>query len=260
MIDRIVRASTLLLLFLCRGTVFSQTLASPVATIRFAPERPIIETRNGNQFVNFDMLVRNVTTVTLRISQVELGVYDSTHQLVLRRSINTDAFAASIDVIGKKTLAPDEILDVFNPFSEFESDMPLSELQYSFSLLRESNDEQREANRHRLPDDCDFREHSAVKPRTYAGRTALILTLCGKVVVWEGHDFYAHHQRVPLGDPSSPNCTGNHMRCFTLFVGRGSATNEAGASIGRGVFRSSRGIETVLPRMWDRTADGRTCP
>jgi len=58
--------------------------------------------------VNFDMLVRNVTTVTLRISQVELGVYDSTHQLVLRRSINTDAFAASIDVIGKKTLAPDE--------------------------------------------------------------------------------------------------------------------------------------------------------
>ena len=200
MMDRIVRASTLLL-FLCGGTVFCQMAPSPVATIRFAPERPIIETRNGNQFVNFDMLVRNVTTVTLRISQVELSVYDSTHQLVLRRSINTDAFAASIDVIGKKTLAPDETLDVFNPFSEFESDMPLSELQYSFCLLRESNDEQREANRHRLPDDCDFRELSAVKPRTYAGKTALILPLRGKVFVWEGHDFYAHHQRVPLGDP-----------------------------------------------------------
>jgi hypothetical protein len=28
-----------------------------------------------------------------------------------------------------------------------------------------------------------------------------ILPLRGKIFVWEGHDFYAHHVRVPLGDP-----------------------------------------------------------
>jgi hypothetical protein len=56
-------------------------------------------------------------------------------------------------------------------------------------------------NRHRLPDDCDFRERLAVSPRAYKDKTALILPLRGKIFVWEGHDLYAHHRRVPLGDP-----------------------------------------------------------
>jgi hypothetical protein len=51
-----------------------------------------------------------------------------------------------------------------------------------------------------LPDDCDFRQELAVSPRTYEDKTALILPLRGKIFVWEGHDLYAHHLRVPLGD------------------------------------------------------------
>ena len=37
-----------------------------------------------------------------------------------------------------------------------------------------------------------------LSPRTYEDKTALILPLRGKIFVWEGHDLYAHHQRVPL--------------------------------------------------------------
>lgn len=189
-----------LLLLLCEGAVFHKTTPSPVVTIRSAPELPIVEVRDGNQFLNFEMLVRNASRFTLRISQVELSVYDSAHQLVLRKSINTDAFAPSIAVIGKQILAPGETLDVFNPFSEFESSVPLTELQYSFCLLREANEQQRERNRHRLPDDCDFRQQLAVNPRTYEDKIALILPLHGKIFVWEGHDLYAHHLRVPLSN------------------------------------------------------------
>jgi hypothetical protein len=189
-----------LLLLLCENAVFCQTSAPPVVTIRSAPELPIVELREGNQFLNFEMLVRNASGFTLRISQVELSAYDSAHQLVLRQSINTDAFAPSIIVIGKQTLAAGETLDVFNPFSEFESSIPLTELRYSFCLLREENEPQRENNRHRLPDDCDFRGQLAVRPRRYQDKTALILPLRGKIFVWEGHDLYAHHLRVPLGD------------------------------------------------------------
>jgi len=81
---------------------------------------------------------------TLRISQIEVSVYDSASQLVLRRSVNTDAFAPSIAVIGKQILAPGETIDVFNPFSEFESPVSLVALQYSFCLLRESTEQQQE--------------------------------------------------------------------------------------------------------------------
>jgi hypothetical protein len=199
MISRAVWLTPLLLL-LCKGATFCNDPAPPILTVRSAPERPIVEVRDANQFLNFDMVVRNVSGFTLRISQIELSVYDSAHQLVLRKSINTDAFAPSIAVIGKQILAPGETLDVFNPFPEFESSVPLTDLQYSFCLLRESDEQQREKNRHRLPDDCDLRQQFAVSPRTYEDKTALILPLRGKMFVWEGHDLYAHHQRVPLSN------------------------------------------------------------
>jgi Peptidase family M23 len=199
MISRVVCLSALLL-SLCRDAAFCETPKSPVLTIRSAPERPIVEVRGSSEFLNFEMLVRNTSGLTLRISQIELSVYDSAHDLVLRKSINTDAFAPSIAVIGKQILAPGETLDVFNPFSQFESSLPVTELRYSFCLLRESNEQQHEKNQHRLPDDCDFREQFAVWPRTYEDKTPLILPLRGKIFVWEGHDLYAHHQRVPLSN------------------------------------------------------------
>jgi hypothetical protein len=191
-----------LFLLLCENAAFCQTSAPSIATIRSAPEHPIVEVQECNQFLNFDMVVENASRLTLRISQIELSVYGPTHQLVLRKSINTDAFAPSIAVIGKQILAPGETLDVFNPFFEFESSLPLTELEYSFCLLRESNEQQRENNRHRLQDDCDLREQLAVSPRTYKDKTALILPLRGKMFVWEGHNLYAHHLRVPLSDPN----------------------------------------------------------
>jgi hypothetical protein len=147
------------------------------------------------------MIVQNASRLTLRISQIELNVYDPARHLLLRKSINTDAFAPSIGVIGKQILQPAETLDLFNPFSEFESSVSLNELQYSFCILRESNEQQPENNRHRLPDDCDFREHLPVSPRTYKDKTDLLLPLRGKIFVWEGPDLYAHHLRGPLGDP-----------------------------------------------------------
>jgi hypothetical protein len=179
---------------------FAEAASSPVVTIQSAPERPIIESRDRNQFLNFDLIVRNVSKLTLRVSEIQLAVYDSTHSLVMMESLNTDAFAPSIAVIGKEAMAPGEHLDVFNPFFRFDSNVPLAELRYTFCLLREENEQERERNLHRLPDDCDFREQIAISPRTYEDKTSLILPLRGNIFVWEGHDFYSHHLRVPLGD------------------------------------------------------------
>jgi hypothetical protein len=152
--------------------------------------------------LNFDLIVRNVSSLTLRLSEIQLEVYGSTHSLVMMKSLNTDAFAPSIEVIGKQKLAPGHRIDVFNPFFRFDSNVPLSELRYTFCLLREENEHERERNLHRLPDDCDFRQQLTIVPRTYEDKTSLILPLQGKIFVWEGHDFFSHHLRVPLGDPN----------------------------------------------------------
>jgi hypothetical protein len=185
----------------CQHTTFGETPPPPVVTVRSAPESPIIESRDANQFLNFDLIVRNVSRLTLRLSEIQLAVYDSTHSVVMMKSLNTDAFAPSIEVIGKQKMGPGQHLDVFNPFFRFESSVPLAELRYSFCLLREENAQERERNSHRLPDDCDFRQQITIVPRTYEDKTSLILPLRGKIFVWEGHDFFSHHLRVPLADP-----------------------------------------------------------
>ena len=85
-----------LFLLLCKDAAFCQTAAPPIVTVRSAPEHPIVEVRDGNQFLNFDMVVQNASRLTLRISQIELSVYDPAHQLVMRKAINTDAFAPAL--------------------------------------------------------------------------------------------------------------------------------------------------------------------
>ena len=82
MTSRAVWLPTLFLL-LCENATFCQPSTPPIVTVRSAPEHPIVEMRECNQFLNFDMVVQNASRLTLRISQIELGVYDPAHQLVL---------------------------------------------------------------------------------------------------------------------------------------------------------------------------------
>lgn len=63
-------------------------------TIQSAPEKPIIESRDGNQFLNFDLIVRNTSKLTLHLSEIQLAVYGATHSLVMAKSLNTDASLA----------------------------------------------------------------------------------------------------------------------------------------------------------------------
>ena len=186
--------------FILAAAAAAAAPAPPPASVTIAakPARPIIENRGANNFLNFQMAVRNEGKLTLRISKIEVSAYDAQHRLALRKALNTDAFAPSIAVIGETLLLPGKTLDVFNPFAEFEAQVPLAELDYSFCLQRETTAAEKDANLHRLPDDCDFIHALRVTPRVYPGKTALELPLKGKVFVWEGHDHYAHHLRVPL--------------------------------------------------------------
>jgi hypothetical protein len=182
------------------GAMARGAVPEPQVTIQAAPEHPIIEMQGASKSVNFDMIVHNSSKLTLRIAKIEISAYDAANHLALRKALNTDAFAPSIAVIGNQMLMPGGSLDVFNPFPQFDAAMPVNRLQFSFCLQREDTEAQQGANLHRLPDDCDFTKDFSVTPRAYDGKTALALPVRGKVFVWEGHDFYAHHFRVPMGN------------------------------------------------------------
>ncbi|HEY2835393.1 MAG TPA: M23 family metallopeptidase [Rhizomicrobium sp.] len=242
--------------------------AAPVV-ISAAPGRPILETRGASKFLNFDMMVRNQGDQTLRISKIEMSAYDAGHHLALRKALNTDAFAPSIAVIGDQMLTPGKTLDIFNPFPEFDAAVPVDTLQYAFCLQRETTAEEKEKNLHRLPDDCDFINDFTVTPRLYAGKTPLALPLKGKVFVWEGHDYYAHHLRVPMSNPkvAAMGITANSNEFAMDFI----YTDEAGReykgdpqkkenwpSYGKPIFAPGAGVvrEAVndIPDNWFKDA------
>jgi hypothetical protein len=247
---------------------FAVAPAAPIK-ITVAPDHPIIEMRGTNRFLNFDMMVRNESDLTLRISKIEISAYDANHHLALRKALNTDAFAPSIAVIGDQVLTPGKTLDIFNPFHEFEAAVPLTELQYSVCLQRETTPGEKDANLHRLPDDCDFINEVTVMPRTYAGKTVLRLPVNGKVFIWEGHDYYAHHLRVPMSNPKvrSMGITANTNEFAMDFIytdaqGREYADNPQKAenwySYGKPIFAPGAGVvreaANDIPDNWFKDA------
>jgi hypothetical protein len=71
-----------LFLLLCEDAMFCRMPEPSIVTIQSAPERPIIELCSGTQLLNLDLIVRNESRLTLRMSQLEVSFFDRTHWLV----------------------------------------------------------------------------------------------------------------------------------------------------------------------------------
>ena len=193
----VVMVATIALGFACSA----ETGSEPALAIVVTPRRPLIEVRDGQQLLNFDFAVKNTGKSILRLTEIEVSAYDSAKELVLRKTVNSNGLSPSVDIVAKPLLGPSETVGVFNPFYSFAENLPLDSLEYVFRYLREDDAQEREANRHRLPIDFDVEARTTVIPQPYSTKTDLILPLTGRLFVWEGHDFYAHHRRVPLNDP-----------------------------------------------------------
>jgi hypothetical protein len=170
------------------------------AEVRIFPATPLIEVRDGRQLLNFDFAVTNTGRNTLRLSEIELTVFNPAGEFVMRQTVNSDGLSPGVNIVSKPLLAPGETVDVFNPFYSLTGNIPISTMRYVFRYLIENSDQQREANRHRLMMDFDTSAEITVSPRAYVTKTNLTLPLHGRILIWEGHDFYAHHRRIPLHD------------------------------------------------------------
>jgi hypothetical protein len=169
--------------------------------VTVAPATVLTERRDRMQFVNCDLTVTNTGTDRLRIWEIELDVFDSTGRLVVRKTVNSNGYQPGIVTVAPSFLRPNETIDIFNPFFWFDAGVPLYRLQYSIRYLIENTAADSTRNRHRLPFDFDVEGRLTVIPHAYADKTPLILPLRGRLLVWDGHDFYSHHRRVPLHDP-----------------------------------------------------------
>ena len=115
---------------------------------------------------------------------------DARQKLVLRKFINGNGFRPAIQTLASVDLPPGGALTVFNPFVDFPPEVALHELRYRFTLTDAAGERETVVD-------------AVVHPTRYASKHALKLPLRGRIIVQDGHDFYAHHRRIDVRHPAA---------------------------------------------------------
>jgi murein DD-endopeptidase MepM/ murein hydrolase activator NlpD len=178
-----------LLLGLLLGFSPQAKTAGEAVKIAVKPQPFYIERRGSRQLLNFDFRVENSGKETLLIQRIELTVFDKQGRLIQRKFLDDNGTRPNIQTIANREIEAGKAQLIFNPFYDFEADVELGKLRYRFSLVAKADEK-------RL-----FEAEVAATPLAYPGKTRLLFPLRGRSIVYDGHDFYAHHRRFDFLNP-----------------------------------------------------------
>lgn len=183
---KLLKCACLVVLLVAAVEGFAQIAG--LITIDVEPKEAYIERRGTEQRVNFDLLIHSSNAVPLRINRIQVSVYAGDGSLAFRRYLDENGLPSGISTIPERVVPAGGSLDVFNPFYSFDQEMPLGRLHYELFFEKTSEKE---------PNLLNFftRAEVDVYPTPYPGKTKLKLPLKGRIYVFDGHDFYAHHRR-----------------------------------------------------------------
>jgi murein DD-endopeptidase MepM/ murein hydrolase activator NlpD len=204
----------LVLLFIA---LLTPAKADEAAAVKITPRpQPLyIEKGAAAQYLNFDFVIENLTGEKLVVSSVEVSVFDRKDRLVLRRFIDGNGTRPSIETLNRREIEGRQTALIFNPFHTFDNQVELKKLRYEFSFRDPAQKK-------------DYKSEIVVLPAAYETRTNLILPVKGRMIVYDGHDFYAHHRRFDYTIPGLQQLgfNSNFMRYSYDFV----PVNEHGAT------------------------------
>jgi hypothetical protein len=160
--------------------------------VRLAPDTALVERdpATGAGYANFDLLVTNraASGPPLELASIVMTAYDRGGALVLRRFCDGSGLSPCIRTVPDRTLEAGGTTIVYNPFYELPARLPLGELHYVLAFADTA-------------DNVVDSVATTVPLREHVTRTDLVLPLRGRVLVFDGHDFYAHHRRWNLAHP-----------------------------------------------------------
>jgi murein DD-endopeptidase MepM/ murein hydrolase activator NlpD len=168
-------------LFLLAGAL-AQSLQVTVV-----PAQPLLERTLYGLAMNCDFRIVNRGSQELELRVVNLDVRDRNGALIARLELNDNGIAPGIEIVPNRRLAAGGGMTLFNPFHTLAAQWPLASLEYTFHFKDGK--------------DGDVVQSVRVEPKEYATRTRLRLPLDGRLLVWDGHDFYSHHRRFNLDHP-----------------------------------------------------------
>jgi len=156
--------------------------------VTVVPAQPLLERTLYGQAMNCDFRFANHGAQALELRIVQLDVRDGSGALIAKLEVNDNGIQPGITTIANRKVPAGGGLTVFNPFHTLAAQWPFASLEYTFRFANEKGGD-------------DTVQTVRVTPKPYATKTRLRLPLDGRLLVWDGHDFYAHHRRFDFDHP-----------------------------------------------------------
>ena len=163
--------------------------AAPVVTVTVHPEAPWLEPHPAGTQLNCDFVVRNVGAEPLTLDELQVSVLDPTGKLLARKFLSTNGTRASIDTVGTREVAPGSFIVIFNPFYDWAEGFLPNRMRYELTFHG------------RQKDAPPVKAEVSFTPRIWVQHAELFLPVKGRLLVWDGHDYYSHHRRWDVGHP-----------------------------------------------------------
>jgi hypothetical protein len=169
--------------------------AAPVApvpenaiTVRVLPVTVFVERTDAGALLNCDLIVRNASSSTFALAEIEASVYNRAGALVFRKFVSGNGVSPAIATVPERELGPGAERLVMNPLHTFPRDLELSRVAFQLTFVRASGAQQLIAR-------------AEVNPQEPAVRARLVLPVRDTVIAWSGHDYLSHHRRWDYLDP-----------------------------------------------------------
>ena len=207
--------------------------------IKIQPLTPLIEHTAFGQALNFDIRVSNTGEAPLTLRMVQVTVRNKAGEVIQVSEINDNGPAPGIVAVVTRDVAAGAGATIFNPLHTLAANIDAARLDYRLEFVS--------------PGGQAVVAEAQVTPQVYVTKTALRLPLQGRVLVWDGHDFYAHHRRLSMDGPpasefgltSNPNRYSNDFTIIDARARRFSddgKAHEANFSFGHPVLAPGDGV------------------
>jgi hypothetical protein len=180
--------------FLFLLTSFLNPLPAPASaadgpvSIAVVPDPVVIVPGEHSQQVSLDFLVKNLGELPLEFASIVMCAFDGKGELMMRREINRLGMCPSIATLPFTVVEPKKMVIAFNPFQELPPGSAPKTLKFIFTFAGKEGGK-------------EIVSEVTVLPIVHAAKTSLALPIRGKVIVWDGWDFYSHHRRLDLTHP-----------------------------------------------------------
>jgi hypothetical protein len=153
-------------------------------SVKYYPSSIFVERGIFQQSVNFELRCQNASERSAVIEKISAKGFDKREHCIFSLFVDSNAVSPSIEIIPERKLEPGKTLEIFNPIAELPLEYDFERMDFSLRFISE--------------DAANLKARVTVKPVVYEMKVLLDLPFRDTCLVTDGHDFLAHHRRIPL--------------------------------------------------------------